>query len=218
VAVFNNYGLQGKTARGVGDVQLGAKVAAINTEKMALAGTINFSLPTGSTDNFLGSGAYRTTPGVAFSASSGRVSPHVSASYTLSRGNLTSALLTNTPVAPDLKVPDEMNWAVGIDAAIAPRTTLVTDFFGRTLKNVQRFETGNTVFSTGIPNYPADVAAATDLRTGTRGNLQQTFGTIGARFYLGASIFANGTVMFPIQVDGLKPRASAAFWIDYAFK
>ena len=220
VPVFNNYGLQGKTARGIGDVQLGAKYALVSVPSTALAVTVNASLPTGNSDNFLGNGAYRTTPGVAWSASVGRVSPHISAGYTLSRGNLSSTLTdpTLSPSVPDTKVPDEINWAAGFDAAVAPRTTLVTDFLGRTLKNVQRFATGSTVFATGIPNYPSDVAASTDLILGTRGDLQQVFGTIGGRINLYGSIFANGTVLFPVKVDGLKPRPSAAFWIDYAFK
>ncbi|HEV3142241.1 MAG TPA: hypothetical protein VGY57_17065 [Vicinamibacterales bacterium] len=217
VPVFNNYGLQGKTARGVGDVQLGAKYALVSVPSEALAVTLNASLPTGNSDNFLGNGAYRTTPGIAWSASVGRVSPHVNAGYTISRGNLSSALLTNTSAAPDLKVPDEINWAAGLDAAVAPRTTLVTDVVGRTMKNVQRFATGTTRFATGVPNYPADVAASTDLVLDTRGDLQQVFGTIGGRVNLAGSIFANATVMFPVVSGGLKPKPSAAFWIDYAF-
>lgn len=218
VPVFNNYGLQGKTARGVGDVQLGAKYAVVASPSTALAVTLNASLPTGSKDNFLGSGAYRTTPGVAWSASVGRVSPHVNAGYTLSRGNLSSELSLNTSSAPDLKVPDEINWGAGFDAAIAPRTTLVTDFLGRRLRNVQRFDTGTTQFATGVPNYPADVSASTDLILGTRGDLQQVFGSIGGRINLWGSIFGNATVLFPVVSNGLKPRPSAAFWIDYAFR
>jgi hypothetical protein len=216
-AALNAYGVQGKTARGVGDIQLGAKYAVVDTATTALAATINLSVPSGSKDNFLGSGATRVTPGVAWSSAIGRVSPHVSAGFTKSNGSLSDTLKTDTPVALDLAVPDELNWSAGIDAALAPRTTLVTDVIGRTLKNVQRFDTGTTVFATGLPNYPADVAASTDLVAASRGDLQQVFGSVGARFHLGGSVFANGSVLFPVKVDGLKPRTSAAVWIDYAF-
>jgi hypothetical protein len=219
VALFNNYGLSGKTARGIGDVQLGAKFGVISTATTALAVTFNASMPTGDTENFLGNGAYRSTPGFAWSSSIGRVSPHAAAGYTFSNGHLSSTLQdpTLTPIVPDTTVPDEINWGAGLDAAVAPRTTLITDFFGRTMKNVQRFDQGKTQFATGIPNYPADVAAATDLVLGSKGDLQQIFGTIGGRINLYGSIFANGTVLFPMKVDGLKPKPSASFWIDYAF-
>ncbi|HYM25308.1 MAG TPA: hypothetical protein VEU08_18955 [Vicinamibacterales bacterium] len=213
----NNYGVSGKTARGVGDIQLGAKYAVVQNASTALAATVNLSVPSGNTDNFLGNGARRVTPGIAWSASVGRVSPHINIGYTKSSGNLSSTLLTNTPVAPDLKVPDEINWAAGFDAAVFKRTTLVTDFFGRTQRNVQRFTTGKTAFASDQPNYPADVAAATDLIPGTRGDVQQSYGTIGGRVNIYGPIFANGTVIVPIRVDGLKPKPGASFWIDYAF-
>jgi len=219
IPLFNNYGLSGKTARGVGDVQLGAKYAVVSSPATALAVTLNASMPTGDTDNFLGNGAYRTTPGVAWSSSIGRISPHAMAGYTFSKGNLSSTLQdpTLSPAVPDTTVPDEINWGAGIDASIAPRTTLITDFFGRTMKNVQRFDTGTTQFATGVPNYAADVSAATDLVLASKGDLQQIFGTVGGRFNIHGPIFANGTVLFPLKVDGLKPKPSAAFWIDYAF-
>jgi len=46
----------------------------------------------------------------------------------------------------------------------------------------------------------------------------QSYGIIGARFNLGGPFFANGSVMFPIKVDGLKPRTAAVFSIDYLYK
>ena len=212
----NNYGVSGKTARGIGDLQLRGKYAVIATPSTALAATIDLGLPTGNTDDFLGSGAVRAKPGIAWSAAVGRVSPHVNAGYTFSSGSI-SAKLQTTPATLDLKVPNEINWAAGLDAAVAPRTTLVVDVIGRTVKNVQRFDTGSTIFATGAPGVPSDVAAATDLIPNGRGDITQAFGTIGGRINLSGSIFANGSVMFPVTSVGLKPRTSAVFWIDYGF-
>jgi hypothetical protein len=214
---FNNYGLQGKAAIGMGDIQFRSKYALVTRPTTALAATIDLSLPTGDSANFLGTGAVRGTPGVVFSTEFGRLAPHVSAGYTFSHGSLSSRLQSG-PVPLDLTVPNEVSWAAGVDAAVAPRTTLVADFIGRTVKNVQRFATGTTIFGTGAPGVPVDVAAGTDLIRNGTSNISQSFGIIGARFNLSGPFFANGSVMFPIAVDGLKPRKAAVFSIDYLYK
>lgn len=215
--VDNNYGLSGLTKRGIGDVVLRGKYALVQGSKSAVAATIDLSMPTGNADNFLGTGAFRATPGIVVSTVAGRVSPHASVSYTSSHGKLSSLLQSTSPVPLDLTVPNEIGWSAGFDAAVAPRTTLVADFFGRTIRNVQTFGTSQTIFATGGPGVPADIAAGTALTVTGRGNISQSFGTIGGRFNLGGSVFANGSVMFPISVTGLKPRTGAVFSIDYGF-
>src|SRR5262249_26088867 len=136
--------------------------------------------------------------------------------YVFSHGSLSSQLQT-TPPTLNLTVPDEFTWGAGVDAAVAPHTTLVADFIGRTAKNVSRFATGQTVFRRGA-GVPVDVAAGTDFIADGSGNFNQSFGIVGARFDLTGGFFANGSVMFPMAVDGLKPRTSAVFSIDYGFK
>lgn len=215
--VSNNYGRFGRTARGIGDVLVRAKYALVARPSAGFAATIDLSLPTGNSDNLLGSGALRVKPGLAWSAAAGRVSPHASAAYTWSQGDLSSKLQSGAPAALDLKVPNEINVAGGIDASVAPRTTLVADFFGRRLHNVQRFATGRTVFATGGPGIPADAAAATDLIGDGRSDINQVFGAVGGRFHLGGSIFANGSVTFPVLMDGLRARPAAVFSLDYGF-
>ena len=214
--VLVNYGSSGRTQMGIGDLQFRSKYAVVATPTTALAATIDLSLPTGNSDNFLGTGAFRARPGVVFSTSMGRVSPHVSAGYTYSNGSLSSRLQDSAPPL-DLKVPNEINWAAGFDAAVAPRTTLVADFVGRTVKDVPVFATGQTIFGMGA-GVPVDVAAGTDFIANGRADLMQSYGIIGARFNLGGPFFANGSVMFPIKVDGLKPRTAAVFSIDYLYK
>lgn len=216
-AAFNNYGIRGKTARGIGDLLLRTKYALVSRPGGALATTIDLSLPSGSKDNFLGSGALRAKAGLAWSAAVGAVSPHASAGYTYSQGHLSSKLQASSPVALDLKVPNEINFGAGLDASIAPRTTLVADVFGRRVHHVQRFDTGSTIFATGSPVVPADVAAASDLIAAGRSDITQLFGIIGGRINLSGSIFANGSVMFPGMSAGLKSKPSAVFSIDYGF-
>jgi len=213
---FNDYGLQGRTELGPGDMQFHAKYAVVTRPTAALAGAVAVSMPTGDSDNFLGTGAWRVKPSLAFSSALGRVSPHFSAGYVFSHGSLSSKLQT-TPATLDLTVPDELTWGAGVDLAVAPRTNVVADFIGRRVKNVARFATGQTVFGLGA-GVPADVAAGTDFIPNGSGDFNQSFGVVGARFDLTGGFFANGSVMFPMVADGLKPRTAAVFSIDYGFK
>lgn len=215
----HNHGVEGRTARGLGDVRLRGKFALASGPSGGLAVLADLALPTGSSESLLGTGAMRLKSGVAWSGVIGRVSPHISAAYTLSNGSLSSKLQSADPARPiDLTVPDEIEWTAGFDAAIAPRTTLIVDAIGRRIPNVQRFDVADTAFRNGIPGRtPPDVNAASALVTGARGDMDQIFSTIGGRFRLGGTVFANATVFFPVLMNGLTPRASAAFTLDYGF-
>jgi hypothetical protein len=214
-----SFGVDGTTARGFGDIQFSGKLGLATSPSNALAVTLSLSVPTGRSDDFLGTGALRVTPGVAWSAVSGPVSPHVTAGYSYARGSLSARLQDAYPSQSlDLKVPTVINWTAGFDLALAPRVTLLVDALGRRVDNVQRFATGQTVFATGVPGGPpADVAAGTDLITDGRRALSQVFGTVGGRFNLGGPVFATATVFFPVVKGGLMPRTAAVFGIDYGF-
>jgi hypothetical protein len=213
------FGVDGKTARGFGDIMFAGKLGLATNPSNALAVTVNLSVPTGRPDDFLGTGALRVTPGIAWSAVAGRLSPHATAGYSYARGSLSARLQEAYPSQLlDLKVPTVINWTAGLDFSLAPRVTLLLDTVGRRVDNVQRFATGQTVFATGVPGGPpADVAAGTDLITDGRRALSQVFGTVGGRFNLGGSVFATATVFFPVVKGGLMPRTAAVFGIDYGF-
>jgi hypothetical protein len=207
-----DYGVTGRTARGIGDIVGRAKVTLVQTKSSGLAASVDVAFPTGSSENFLGTGSLRVKPGVAWSGVFGRVSPHVSGAYTYSQGKISSALQDAYPAQTlDLTVPREIEFAGGVDAGVAPRVTLVAEAVGRRVLDVQRFALGQTVFS-GV-----DAAAGTDLIANGRGDLSQMFVTVGGRFNLGGTVFANAHVFFPVSVDGLKPNASAAFSLNYGF-
>jgi hypothetical protein len=135
----------------------------------------------------------------------------------VSSGELSSRLAENSAVPVDLEIPAQLDFGAGVDVAIAPRMTLVADVFGRSMRRAQRFTTGNTIFSTGAPGVQTDVAAATDLISTGPGNFTQALASVGGRINLGGSVFANGAVKFPVLTDGLKPKTSAVFSIDFGF-
>jgi hypothetical protein len=207
----NSYGVEGRTARGLGDLRLRGKFALVSRPSGGLAVIADLALPTGSSEDFLGTGATRLKSGVVWSGVVGKVSPHVSGAYVMSSGSLSSKLQSADPGRPiDLKVPNEIEWTAGLDAPIAPRTMLIVDTIGRRIRNVQRFDIGSTPFRN-------DVNASTALVTSTRGDMDQVFSTVGGRFHLGGAVYANATVFFPVLTNGLTPRASAAFTLDYGF-
>lgn len=214
----NNYGVEGRTARGLGDLQVRGKFAVVSTPASSLAVLADLALPTGSSENFLGTGATRLKAGAAWSGIVGRVSPHVSGAYTMSNGSLSSKLQSADPGRSiDLKIPTEIEWTAGFEAPVAPRTTLVVDAIGRRIRNVQRFAVADTIFKNATRAGGPDVNASTVLVTGALGDMDQVFSTVGGRFRLGGTVFANATVFFPILTNGLTPRASAAFTLDYGF-
>jgi hypothetical protein len=218
-ALANDYGFEGRTARGLGDLRLRAKVALVVNPSGAVAALVDVALPTGRSEDFLGTGATRIKSGVAWSGTFGSVSPHASAAYTLSNGSLNSRLQSADPIRPlDLTVPDEIEWTAGLDAPIASRVTLLFDAVGRRVQNVQRFGLNDTIFRTGRAGGPAaDIVAATELATSSQGDMDQAFVSVGGRFRLGGSVFANASVFMPILKNGLTPRPVAAFTLDYGF-
>lgn len=214
----NNYGVEGRTARGLGDLRLRGKFALVSNPTTSVAVVADLAVPTGSSENLLGTGATRLKGGVSWTGVAGRVSPHVSGAYTLSNGTLSSTLQSADLARPiDLKVPDEIEWTAGVDVPVAPRTTLVVETIGRRIRNVQRFDAADTAFRNSRPGIPADVNAGTVLAAGTLGDMDQVFATVGGRFRLGGTVFANTTVFFPVLTNGLTPRASAAFTLDCGF-
>lgn len=211
-----NYGTDAEHARGFGDIRVQSKFRIAGAENTGLALTAELSMPTGRTEDFLGTGAWRVIPGVAWSGVAGRAAPHMTLSYAYASGTLSSQLDTSQRI--DLTVPSALNWTAGLDFALAPRVTVMFDTIGRRVDDVQRFATGTTVFARGIPGGPPpDVAAGTDLILDGRGTLNQAFGTIGSRFNLGGDVFATATVFFPILKNGLTPRPAAVFGLDYDF-
>ena len=109
---------ESSSAQGIGDILLRAKYRFFNAAGGGLAAGVDLRLPTGDSEQLLGTGGAQLKVGLIGSMASGPFSPHVNVGYTFSRGT-EATLLT---VSPD--VPDEFSYASGFDAAVSARGPL----------------------------------------------------------------------------------------------
>ena len=112
---------------------LRGKFRFVNASGGGLAAGVDVRLPTGDAQQLLGTGGTQTKLSLIGSMSAGKFSPHVNVGYTLSAGGGDETGVAATP-----EVPDEVNYAIGFDAAVHERLTLSFDVVGRTLRDPGR--------------------------------------------------------------------------------
>jgi hypothetical protein len=135
---------------------------------------------------------------------------------TVFRGQGPSAVLTES----DLQVPDEINYTAGFAITASPRLTLNADVVGRTLRDVRRFGVTSKSYSyrltTGGPLLTASYDDALDI-TEDPGNLNLLLGIAGLKLNVARTLLLNASVLFPLTSDGLRPKVTGVFGLDYAF-
>ena len=167
-------GTGSSTARGFGDLIVRGKVGVMQRGPSGVAVAVDVRLPTGDAEEYLGLGTLQVRPAVIFTAGSGRVLARGRVEYAWSGGDATFLEGANA-----LPVPDELLFAFGVDADIAPRTTLVADFVGRQVPDLPRFDTTDTVF---LNRGPGPIPS----RNFTAENRLQEAGTESVSLFLGA--------------------------------
>ena len=223
------------SATGLGDILLRAKYNAYRTTSTAFAGAIDLRLPTGDKDNLLGTGATQAHIFFVGSGEYGRLSPHVNFGYTFSSGETSELAVSddtpgttsnnNAPIAgvtvnaPNLSVPDEVNYTFGVSLAATPRITLGFDLRGRSIRNVAEFGLEDTQYpnrGTGALPQPAFVASD-EFAVQATGNDNQMLGVVGGKFNLFGKFILNASLLFAMSDDGLKPKPTPVLGFDYVF-
>lgn len=224
------------SATGLGDILVRAKYNFLRSETTAYAAALDLRLPTGDEDDLLGTGATQAKFLFVASSELGRFSPHVNLGYTLSSGD-TSAEATSfnfdpatygmppipTDLVPedvDLSVPDEVNYTVGFNVAATPYVTVGFDVLGRSLRSVPRFGLRDVSYENRGPGgLPAVSYQAFDEFSveSPEGTVNLLLGVIGVKFNLGSTFILNGTILFPMSDNGLKPNITPAIGFDYVF-
>jgi len=229
-------------ASGIGDLVLRTKYRFIDDgASNGVAGGLDVRLPTGDSENLLGTGVVQIRLLGIASAEFGRVSPHVNLGYTFSHGELPASLITlpssglpsnafnpptqtqvnaetGTPLA-DPHLPNEVNFVGGVDVAAHPLLTISADFIGRTILNTPRFATTAKTFNyrtaNGAPLLSTDRDTFDITNTGT---LNLLLGVVGAKFNIpGTPLLLKGNVLFPLTKAGLRPKVTPVVGIDYSF-
>ena len=201
---------ESSTAQGIGDILLRAKYRFFTAAGGGLAAGVDLRLPTGDSEQLLGTGAAQLKVGVIGSMASGPFSPHVNVGYTFSRGS--EATLQS--VSPD--VPDEFSYASGFDTAVSSRTTISVDVTGRTLRDLGRlvpvarqfpFVTQAGVFGT----------ATFEEFARRPGDLNLLVGAVGVRFNPRGNFLISAQLLLPISKSGLRDKVTPVVGIDYSF-
>jgi hypothetical protein len=212
-------------ASGIGDIAGHLRYRLNASESNALAVSVDARLPTGDADNLLGSGGTRVTGAVAWSGRAGRFLPHVSAGYTQGIGdgsalfNTVTSCAASTPVAPatnavtctpiasptplDLKLPNEINFAGGLDTVFYRRLTIGANVFARRIADLTKFRVNDTTapaLSPGDPTVPGTLLQV----KGVGANLLLTVAS--AQVALTDRTVLKTNVIIPVRGDGLSPR------------
>jgi hypothetical protein len=127
------------TASGIGDVNLQFKGTVLRGENAALALGAKLRLPTGDDYEVLGAGAAGITPFLAGNVTYKRVSPHVNLGYQV---NGKSILTGNILTGEKRYIPNQVQYATGVDLSAARRVTLVFDILGSEVIHGDRFDRG----------------------------------------------------------------------------
>jgi hypothetical protein len=227
------------SATGIGDIVLRTKYRFFDAPQGGLAAGLDVRLPTGDKENLLGTGAVQTKLQLIASGEFSRVSPHVNFGYTFSHGDLSSSLTalpaTNELANPQtqaqidaargislggtLQLPNEVNYVAGLDIAAHSLVTVSADFVGRTALDVQRFGLAPQTYQYRTANSGPLLTTTRETLAGTEtGNLNLLLGVVGAKFNIpGTSLLLTGSVLFPINDSGLRPKVTPVVGLDYSF-
>lgn len=200
-------------ATGLGDIVLRSKYRFAGGAGAALAGAVDVRLPTGDRDNLLGAGA-QTKLFLIASTSSERWGQHVNIGYSFASGQLSAVAPLGTGA---VDVPDEFNYAGGIEFVAESRVTLIGDLVGRVLQDAGRLSPRLKTFEF-VPGDGQPVSSAQFEEFEPRaGNLHVMFGTVGVKYNPVGSLLINASVLVPLTSSGLQSRVGAVVGIDYAF-
>ena len=192
-------------ASGIGDVVLRLKGTPIRGEAGALALGVDVRLPTGDEEDFLGLGATGVKPFLAASFSAGRFSSHLNLGYTW---NGDSVLAGNVAAATKGSLPDQINYAVGIDVGVSSRLTLAVDFLGTYVKDSPRLQQQTFTAANGKP-FP-QIGFVTESY-----NLAN--GAAGFKWNPAGKLLVDFNVLFRLDSSGLRDKVTPLVGIEYAF-
>ena len=151
-------------------------------------------------------------PALLWSLDAGRFGTRFRADYTWSNGDLTDRFADDF-ASLDLSIPDEIGVGLGIDADIAPRTTLALDVLARRLQQVRGFSSGRQVFpSRGPGSLPSAPFVADDgLLVDDARDVTQIAATIGLQFDVRGGFIAQMSALVPVSGGGLRQQTTAVF-------
>jgi hypothetical protein len=204
---------EGGTATGLGDVLVRTKYRFLSFTGGGLAAAVDVRLPTGDQEELLGAGT-QVKGFLVASGGMGRFSPHLNIGYTFVDGEVgESGLLAE--LGGTAPVPDELNYAMGMEFAPHPKLTLIGDVVGRTLRRAGRLDMVSKGFQ--YQDGPSVLTATFDEFDPRAGSLNLLLGAVGAKFNPAGAWLLSANVLFPLTDAGLRSRVTTVVGLDFAF-
>ena len=185
---------QGKhTASGLGDVNVQWKGVVIRKESAAVAVGTVLRLPTGDEYEALGAGTIGVKPFIAGSFSYKKLSPHLNLGYQL---NGKSILSGNILTGVKRHLPDQFQYAAGVDVGVSRRLTLDFDILGAEVVHGDRLIQGQGFI---------------------RKSYNMTNGAAGFKVNLVGNLLLVANVLFRLNDAGLRVKVAPLVGLSYGF-
>ena len=192
---------------GIGDILLRTKVALIASDGFDAAAAVDIRLPTGDPEKLLGTGFTQARVMFIGGTTLGSVNPHVNVGYTFGGQGMVFSDDEGRPTLISRQQSDEFNYTAGVDFAATARITIAGDVIGRVVRN----SAGMEFLDTG-PN-----GNRTIFLEMTPGTVHTLLGAVGAKVSVGGAWLLTGTVLFPMNDNGIKPSVTPVIGFERAF-
>jgi hypothetical protein len=206
---------QSGSSFGMGDVVVRLKAAVTTTGRFDSAVALDVRLPTGDRDKLLGTGTTQAKAQFIAASTFGRATPHVNIGYTFGGAGMRFGSDTRWEGSsgdPELlsapEASQEFTYTAGADIVATPRLTVAGDVLGRLVKDSANM----SLFDSGA----SDPDRVVFLQI-TPGTVHLLLGAIGAKFSVGGSWLATGTLLFPLNDNGIKPGVTPIVGFERAF-
>ncbi|HET9266438.1 MAG TPA: transporter [Vicinamibacterales bacterium] len=197
-------------AQGLGDILLRTKFRFLDAAGGGLAAGVDVRVPTGDSEQLLGTGGAQLKLALIGSMAQGPFSPHVNMGYTFSRGG------NDEPLSVNPNVPDEFSYAAGFDTALHPRLTFAADILGRTLRDLGRLVPTRRQFPFVTQSGEFGTATFEEF-TRRPGDLNLLVGVAGIRYNPRGNLLISAQMLVPVTEAGLRDKITPVIGIDYSF-
>jgi hypothetical protein len=199
---------------GLGDILLRTKVALMASDSFDAAAAVDIRLPTGDPEKLMGTGFTQAKVMFIGGTTLGSVNPHVNVGYTFGGEGMVFGADNRwegsfgDPELFEQQPSEEFNYTTGVDIVATSRLTIAGDIIGRVVRNTAAME----LFDNG-PAAP-DRQIFLEVRPGT---VHLLLGAVGAKVSVGGTWLLTGTVLFPLNDNGIRPGVSPVIGFERAF-
>ena len=179
------------TASGVGDVALRGKVRILGARGTGLGGLVEVRLPTGRSEDLLGSGESSIFAGLVGSGETGALSVHGTAGLT--RGGLS----------------DELHYRGALTVNASRHVTVVGELIGR------RIDEAGRVTLTRVP-HPSIIGVDTLRLLPDGTSTHSAFAVLGAKWNVARTLLLGAHVSLPLTDAGLRPDRVVVVGLEYS--